>query len=130
MPANHSYATKPLGQPSVSILHQVKVHPRPDQLGVGSSFVQSPRLLTQQNQAASLLQNDRKKVTVNHHDSTALMPPSQVQTLKSDQQRNHHGAMQRSLERNNSVISRKDIIKKEYNKIMEQRLPNILSLMN
>ncbi len=38
--------------------------------------------------------------------------------------------MQRSLERNNSVISRKDLIKKEYNKIMEQRLPNILCLMN
>lgn len=37
---------------------------------------------------------------------------------------------ERSLERNNSVFSRKDLIKKEYNKIMDQRLPNILSLMN
>jgi len=37
---------------------------------------------------------------------------------------------ERSLERNNSVFSRKELIKKEYNKIMDQRLPNILSLMN
>ena len=28
------------------------------------------------------------------------------------------------------MFSRKDLIKKEYNKIMDQRLPNILSLMN
>ena len=34
------------------------------------------------------------------------------------------------MERNQSVFSRKDLIKLEYNKIMEQRLPNILSLMN
>lgn len=39
-------------------------------------------------------------------------------------------AGERSLERNNnSVFSRKDLIKKEYNKIMDQRLPNILSLI-
>lgn len=37
---------------------------------------------------------------------------------------------EKSLERNNSVFNRKDLIKKEYNKIMDQRLPNILSLMN
>jgi hypothetical protein len=37
---------------------------------------------------------------------------------------------EKSLERNNnSVFSRKDLIKKEYNKIMDQRLPNILSLI-
>lgn len=28
------------------------------------------------------------------------------------------------------MFSRKDLIKKEYNKIMDQRLPNILNLMN
>jgi hypothetical protein len=28
------------------------------------------------------------------------------------------------------VFNRKELIKKEYNKIMDQRLPNILSLMN
>jgi len=28
------------------------------------------------------------------------------------------------------MFSRKDLIKKEYNKIIENRLPNILSLMN
>jgi len=37
---------------------------------------------------------------------------------------------EKSLERNNSVFSRRDLIKKEYNKIIENRLPNILSLMN
>ena len=37
---------------------------------------------------------------------------------------------QKSLERNNSVFSRRDLIKKEYNKIMEHKLPNILNLMN
>jgi hypothetical protein len=35
-----------------------------------------------------------------------------------------------SLERNNSVFNRKDLIKKEYNKVIETRLPNILHLMN
>lgn len=37
---------------------------------------------------------------------------------------------EKSLERNNSVFSRRDLIKKEYNKIIETRLPNILNLMN
>lgn len=37
---------------------------------------------------------------------------------------------EKSLERNNSVFSRKELIKKEYNKIIETRLPNILNLMN
>lgn len=36
----------------------------------------------------------------------------------------------KSLERNNSVFSRKEIIQKEYAKGMETRLPNILHLMN
>jgi hypothetical protein len=37
---------------------------------------------------------------------------------------------EKSLERNNSVFNRKDLIKQEYNKIIETRLPNILNLMN
>jgi hypothetical protein len=37
---------------------------------------------------------------------------------------------ERSLDRNNSVINRKELMKKEYNKIIDSRLPNILSLMN
>lgn len=40
------------------------------------------------------------------------------------------GPGERSLERNNSVFSRKELIKKEYAKIIETRLPNIMSLMN
>lgn len=39
-------------------------------------------------------------------------------------------AGERSLDRNNSVINRKELMKKEYNKIIDSRLPNILSLMN
>jgi hypothetical protein len=36
----------------------------------------------------------------------------------------------KQMERNNSVFSRKELIKKEYNRIIETRLPNILQLMN
>jgi hypothetical protein len=39
-------------------------------------------------------------------------------------------ASEQSLDRNNSVFNRKELIKKEYNRIMDQRLPNILSQMN
>ena len=34
------------------------------------------------------------------------------------------------MERINGVLSRRDLIKKEYNKIMENRLPNIMNFMN
>lgn len=37
---------------------------------------------------------------------------------------------EKSLERNNSVFSRRELIKKEYNRIMETKLPNILNMMN
>ena len=36
----------------------------------------------------------------------------------------------RSLERNQSVLSRKELIKQEYNLLLETRLPNIMQLMN
>jgi hypothetical protein len=40
-------------------------------------------------------------------------------------------AREKSLERTNAnVISRKELIKKEYNKILETKLPNILNMMN
>jgi hypothetical protein len=35
-----------------------------------------------------------------------------------------------SLERNPSVLSRKDLIKQEYNLLIETRLPKIMQLMN
>ena len=35
-----------------------------------------------------------------------------------------------SLERNPSVLSRKELIKQEYNLLLETRLPNIMQLMN
>ena len=44
--------------------------------------------------------------------------------LKGTQEEKH------SLERNNSVITRQEMIKKEYSRIIETRLPNILNLMN
>ena len=44
--------------------------------------------------------------------------------LKGTQEEKH------SLERNNSVITRQELIKKEYSRIIETRLPNILNLMN
>jgi hypothetical protein len=38
---------------------------------------------------------------------------------------------EKSLERTNAnVISRKELIKKEYNRILETKLPNILNMMN
>jgi hypothetical protein len=37
---------------------------------------------------------------------------------------------ERSLERNSSVLSRKELIKQEYNLLLETRLPNIMQLMN
>ena len=39
-------------------------------------------------------------------------------------------APERSLERNPSVLSRKELIKQEYNLLLETRLPNIMHLMN
>ena len=36
----------------------------------------------------------------------------------------------RSLERNSSVLSRKELIKQEYNHLLETRLPSIMQLMN
>ena len=39
-------------------------------------------------------------------------------------------APDRSLERNPSVLSRKELIKQEYNLLLETRLPNIMHLMN
>jgi hypothetical protein len=40
------------------------------------------------------------------------------------------GPQERSLERNPSVLSRKELIKQEYNLLLETRLPNIMQLMN
>jgi hypothetical protein len=40
------------------------------------------------------------------------------------------GHQERSLERNPSVLSRKELIKQEYNLLLETRLPNIMQLMN
>jgi len=37
---------------------------------------------------------------------------------------------ERSLERNPSVLSRKELIKQECNLLLETRLPNIMQLMN
>lgn len=37
---------------------------------------------------------------------------------------------ERSLERNPSVLSRKELIKQEYNLLLETRLPNIMQIMN
>jgi hypothetical protein len=37
---------------------------------------------------------------------------------------------ERSLERNPSVLSRKELIKQEYNLLLETRLPKIMQLMN
>lgn len=39
-------------------------------------------------------------------------------------------APERSLERNQSVLSRKELIKQEYNLLLETRLPNIMQIMN
>jgi len=36
---------------------------------------------------------------------------------------------ERSLDRNPSVLSRKELIKQEYNLLLENRLPNIMQLM-
>lgn len=59
---------------------------------------------------------------MNHGIQNVLSSEQKLPNLKSHQER--------SLERNNSVFNRKDLIKKEYTKIIETRLPNILSLMN
>jgi len=40
------------------------------------------------------------------------------------------GGPERSLERNPSVLSRKELIQQEYNLLLETRLPNIMQLMN
>jgi hypothetical protein len=40
------------------------------------------------------------------------------------------GPNEKSLERNPSVLSRKELIKQEYNLLLETRLPNIMQLMN
>jgi len=39
-------------------------------------------------------------------------------------------SLERKLERNPSVMSRKELIKQECNLLLETRLPNIMSLMN
>lgn len=41
-----------------------------------------------------------------------------------------HTNIERSLERNSSVLSRKELIKQEYNHLLETRLPSIMQLMN
>ena len=39
-------------------------------------------------------------------------------------------SLEKKLERNPSVMSRKELIKQECNLLLETRLPNIMSLMN
>lgn len=66
--------------------------------------------------------NQSKDSRLNHGIQNSLSSEQKLPNLKHKREK--------SLERNNSVFSRRELIKKEYNKIIETRLPNILSLMN
>ena len=62
-------------------------------------------------------------------NSVAAFQQQDVDIIRNSKPNGEVGG-EKSLDRNNSVFNRKELIKKEYNRIMDQRLPNILSLMN
>ncbi|CDW78642.1 UNKNOWN [Stylonychia lemnae] len=61
-------------------------------------------------------------LSVNQGIQNALCSDKKLPNLKHKKEK--------SLERNNSVFNRRDLIKQEYNRVIETRLPNILSLMS
>jgi len=62
-------------------------------------------------------------------DASAL-PNARVSHNKNIGQGLNGGGQGGSLERNPSVLSRKELIKQEYNLLLETRLPKIMQLMN